>query len=222
VPARVVVAHVDAEDLNTERAPTSGGSVEAAPAISAETARRLCCDGYIQLVAQTPDSTVTAISDTHKTIPERLRRIIRYLDGGCRFPGCGRSIFAEIHHLVHRADGGPTTPDNLLWACRYHHMLPHEAGWTITGNPNSELTWTRLDGNPSEPAPTQPTLTCAFVAGRSKLWDVSAALRSGGGRRRSTRITRIALTGASNTAHVTVQEVPGTGDTRAFHPGTGS
>ncbi|MCC7077445.1 MAG: DUF222 domain-containing protein [Acidimicrobiia bacterium] len=141
-----VVAHIRAEDLQAQVAAGTGGHLEAGPAISAETARRLCCDGFLQVAAHPDDGTTVAISDTHKAIPERIRRIVRNRDRGCRFPGCGRSGFAELHHLTHRADGGPTVESNLIWTCSFHHRLPHEAGWTICGDPNHEVTWRRPDG----------------------------------------------------------------------------
>jgi hypothetical protein len=30
-----------------------------------------------------------------------------------------------VHHLLARADGGPTTVDNLVLLCRRHHVLWH-------------------------------------------------------------------------------------------------
>lgn len=31
----------------------------------------------------------------------------------------------DAHHLTRRADGGPTTLDNLVLLCRRHHVLWH-------------------------------------------------------------------------------------------------
>lgn len=132
-PICLVVAHIDTQDLTRTRASDAGASIEAAHAISAETARRLSCDGYIQLVSHHPDATTAAVSHTHKSIPDRLRRIVRYRDGGCRFPGCGRSTFSEIHM--------PPPPHAPPRARLDHHRQP-----------NGELAWTRPDGKPFAPA----------------------------------------------------------------------
>lgn len=71
---------------------------------------------------------------------------MRHRDRGRRFPGCRRTGFAEIHHIRHRADGGDTCEANLIWVCGFHHGLPHEHSWTVTGDPAGELTWRRPDG----------------------------------------------------------------------------
>jgi len=54
-------------------------------------------------------------------------------DGGCRFPGCDKPpSWCEAHHIHYWArDQGPTTIDNGILLCRYHHMLMHHNGWEI-------------------------------------------------------------------------------------------
>ncbi|MCU1589979.1 MAG: hypothetical protein JWP11_1235 [Frankiales bacterium] len=40
--------------------------------------------------------------------------------------GCSRPpAFCDVHHLRARADGGPTTIDNLVLLCRRHHVMWH-------------------------------------------------------------------------------------------------
>jgi hypothetical protein len=41
----------------------------------------------------------------------------------------------------------PTDAGNCECLCNRHHHLKHEAGWTVTGNPNDELTWTSPTGH---------------------------------------------------------------------------
>lgn len=142
-PACLVVAHIDTQDLTRTRASDTGTSIEAAPAISAETARRLSCDGYIQLVSHHPDGTTAAVSHTHKSIPDRLRRIVRYRDGGCSFPGCGRSTFSEIH-----MSPPPHAPPRTRLD---HHRQPQR---------RAHLDTTRRQDHPRRPT-TQPPLTRA-------------------------------------------------------------
>ena len=56
-----------------------------------------------------------------------LRRAVLERDGGmCIFPGCGRTDYLEMHHRIHRADGGPTVIWNLETTCWTHHHLAHE------------------------------------------------------------------------------------------------
>jgi hypothetical protein len=51
-------------------------------------------------------------------------------------PGCWRRT-ADVHHIVHYADGGETNVDDGLLLCPKHHTLVHEAGFTIEGDANN-------------------------------------------------------------------------------------
>jgi hypothetical protein len=65
------------------------------------------------------------------------------------FPGCDApSAWCDSHHVVHWADGGPTSADNLASLCRHHHGVTHRKGWTMTVDPHHEqrFCWTRPDG----------------------------------------------------------------------------
>jgi len=63
------------------------------------------------------------------TIPPRRRREVLARDGHrCRAPGCGRTRFLEVHHLVPRAHGGSNQPENLVTLCGACHRLWHEGG----------------------------------------------------------------------------------------------
>ena len=64
-----------------------------------------------------------------------MRRKVRHRDRHCRFPGCDRTRALHIHHIRHRADGGPTELWNLALLCPFHHRFVHEHGWRIIGDP---------------------------------------------------------------------------------------
>jgi hypothetical protein len=36
-----------------------------------------------------------------------------------------------VHHILHRAGGGPNEATNLTTLCWFHHRLVHEGGWSI-------------------------------------------------------------------------------------------
>lgn len=118
-----------------------GTMVPRGTTINNETLRRLACDARIQLALEDPADGVVGIGRTSRTIPAWLARIVRARDGGCRFPGCHRTLWLQVHHLIHWADGGPTNLDNLITLCGFHHRLIHNQGWRIQGDPNGEVTW---------------------------------------------------------------------------------
>ena len=81
-----------------------------------------------------------------RTIPGWLRRQLYHRDGGCRFPGCGRTRWVHGHHIDHWAEGGPTDLANLVVLCGFHHRFLHEHRWKITGRPDQTLQFRKPDG----------------------------------------------------------------------------
>jgi hypothetical protein len=78
-----------------------------------------------------------AVGRKTRTISAAMWRALWVRDGGrCQFPGCGRRSRLQAHHIDHWADGGPTELANLTLACRVHHRLVHEGGWTLTRDPD--------------------------------------------------------------------------------------
>ena len=106
--------------------------------IPAETARRLACDAAITPIfggAVSPQ-----IGPTSRVISGPMRRSLKALDKGCRFPGCDcPPAWTDAHHLKHWADGGPQTLANLVLLCRRHHRLVHEEGWNLELGQRREL-----------------------------------------------------------------------------------
>jgi hypothetical protein len=41
----------------------------------------------------------------------------------------------QAHHIVHWADGGPTSLDNLVLLCGEHHRAVHHSPWQVRLNP---------------------------------------------------------------------------------------
>jgi len=83
-----------------------------------------------------------------ETIPAHLRRAVAVRDRGCRFPGCDQPATAcQLHHIIPRAQGGPTSLANLLLLCAFHHLIAvHRWGWAITLHPDGTVTATSPDG----------------------------------------------------------------------------
>src|SRR5580692_11962927 len=75
-----------------------------------------------------------------ETIPVHLRRAVAVRDRGCRFPGCDQPVAAcQPHHIIPRAQGGPTCLTNLMLLCTFHHLVAvHRWGWGIVLHPDPQ------------------------------------------------------------------------------------
>ena len=65
----------------------------------------------------------------------------------CTIPGCRNSLWLEIHHIVHRADGGSNDPSNLTVLCGTHHRAHHN-GYIVIAGTGGAITVTHDDGAP--------------------------------------------------------------------------
>jgi hypothetical protein len=129
---------------------TSGStSADLSTAMSDATARTLCCDPVLRTVVLDSLDNPVDLGRTTRIVPKGLRRALEVRDGGCVFPGCDApSSWCDAHHVVHWADGGPTSAKNLASLCRHHHGVTHRNGWSMTADPAraQRFTWTRPDG----------------------------------------------------------------------------
>jgi hypothetical protein len=111
-----------------------------------------------------------------KDIPKAVRRFVDLRDGKrCRIPGCRSAANLELHHIVHREDGGGHEPENLLSLCDGHHSAHHEGKLWISGTA-SQLVVRRPDEVHSMPSATSQPL--AIAAGKPAVpsaAEVSAA-----------------------------------------------
>lgn len=116
-------------------------------AMAAETVRRMACFADLVPVIDDKDGNPLIMGRSVRTPTWRQAEMVRHRDGGCRFPGCGRTMFVESHHVKQwDRDFGPTDYDNLALLCSRDHHRCHEGGWTISGDPNGELIFTDPTG----------------------------------------------------------------------------
>jgi hypothetical protein len=102
--------------------------------LSAATARRMACDARILPVVLGSAGQILEVGRSRRLASGPLRRALHIRDRGCAFADCDRPpCWTDAHHIRSWADGGPTTLDNLVLLCRYHHRLIHHptAGWQI-------------------------------------------------------------------------------------------
>jgi hypothetical protein len=156
-PVPTLVVHTGADVLAGEKAVEGPwlAETEDGQRLCTEAVRRLACDSRIEWVLHSGNRTV-GIGRRGRTVPGAITRLLRYRDGGCRFPGCERKRWVKAHHIVHWGDGGGTNLDNLVLLCHAHHRLIHEGGWRISGHPGEDLRFHDPGGRPLRPAHYSP------------------------------------------------------------------
>lgn len=127
------------------------------PVLHPETARRLSCDGRLQVVLQGREGNALGIGHMSQQVPAWLRRLVFQRDDHrCVFPGCEARRFLRPHHIWHWARGGPTDLDNLITICSTHHWLVHEGRWSVSRSERGTVTWFRPSGRRFDPGPAPP------------------------------------------------------------------
>ena len=136
---------VDVQDLVGD----GPGELSQAGVVSAHALRRLGCDASVVRVVMAGRSAALDVGRRTPVVSPAIRRAVVVRDRCCTFPGCDRpQAWCDAHHVVHWADGGMTSVDNLLLLCRRHHRVVHE-GFEVQmhhGRPR----FSRPDGSPLE------------------------------------------------------------------------
>ncbi len=84
------------------------------------------CDARLSRVLLDASGQVQSLISVTDQITTAQRRAVSARDRQCIAKGCTRPpAFCDVHHLLHRADGGATTVENLGLLCRRHHVLWH-------------------------------------------------------------------------------------------------
>src|SRR5579862_3921935 len=77
------------------------------------------------------------------TIPAAIRHAVTLRDQHCRWPGgCTQPAAAcQVHHVRHKANGGPTSVKDCVLLCAFHHQVViHRWGWQLVLNPDGTTT----------------------------------------------------------------------------------
>jgi hypothetical protein len=153
-----IMVHVDAKVLED---PLQEGQseLETGNRVSAESSRRLACHAPVVTVTHGPDGDVLHVGRKTRKVSSRLWRALRTRDRTCQFPGCAKTSRLAAHHIEHWANGGETTPENLVLLCRAHHWAVHEGGCRVEGQAPDGLVFIRPDGTslPTAPSPARIT-----------------------------------------------------------------
>jgi hypothetical protein len=80
-----------------------------------------------RLDAEVPERAVQDIT------PAVRRHVYRRDHGRCVVPGCRASRNLDLHHIIHREDGGGHDARNLVLVCSGHHAAHHRGERAIKG-----------------------------------------------------------------------------------------
>ncbi|WP_380170612.1 DUF222 domain-containing protein [Kineococcus sp. DHX-1] len=90
------------------------------------TVRAASCDGDITVAVMDRLGRPRSLHTLDRHASDNQRLIVAERDRGCIAPGCGAPAWAcHLHHVVHWADGGPTSVDNLVLLCGRDHRALH-------------------------------------------------------------------------------------------------
>ena len=126
------------------------GGGQALP-IDAATAARLLCDA--EHIGDLESDELTRVTPT---VPAAIRRKVFHRDHfACVVTGCHATRHLDLHHVVHREDGGDHSMENLAVTCFGCHQRHHAGQLAITGRaPDLQFTWQRDDDVESAMAPS--------------------------------------------------------------------
>ncbi|WPX14784.1 DUF222 domain-containing protein [Cryobacterium sp. 10S3] len=128
--APTVMVHVNAADLASGVGVGWVDGVEAP--VSLKTVHQRICDGGFQGVLFGANNEVLKLGPERRYFNRAQRRAITARDGGCIIPGCkAPAHWAEVHHVKPWAKDGPTTVDNGVLLCWFHHHSIDTSGWEI-------------------------------------------------------------------------------------------
>jgi hypothetical protein len=122
-----ITVTIDLEDL---KGGAGSGDLTHGDFLSASAVRRLACDaGVIPLVLGSKSEPLD-VGAEHRFVTRAIRQALNARDKGCVTCGAPPAM-CEAHHIVHWADGGQTSLDNLALLCKRDHINVHQGHLTI-------------------------------------------------------------------------------------------
>lgn len=158
----VTIDHASLRQQAIDAGLARAGETPSGARLSATAVRRLACDAHILPAVLGTDGQVLDVGRAHRLVTPAIWAALVLRDRHCAFPGCTRMPLAcDAHHIVHWADGGDTSLDNLVLLCRHHHTLTHHSPWQV-----------HIDQRTRRPVWTgPPRLTLAHLEGRMTYHD---------------------------------------------------
>ncbi|MEU0313644.1 DUF222 domain-containing protein [Nocardioides sp. NPDC006273] len=139
--ATTVIVTIDLDQLRTE---TGIGTIVGGSPITAAEARRLACTANIIPVVLGGASEVLDLGRKERFFTAAQRRALLLRSATCEAEGCDiPGTWAEAHHWLAWAQGGPTDLDNATLLCSHHHHRAHDPAYVHERLPNGDIRFTR-------------------------------------------------------------------------------
>ncbi len=152
----------------------------------------------------------------YQDISPSVARFVWHRDAGrCRVPGCRSSRGLELHHLVHRADGGGHDASNISLLCSACHQSHHAGTLQIPGTAHQLSVGRRA--RPHHRAPTGQVANSGAHVGTGHAHDDGSAYApmmqgTGTGTNEATTIVRPGdCARDESSAGATIDDVPNSG-----------
>ncbi|MFP7761386.1 DUF222 domain-containing protein [Marisediminicola sp. LYQ85] len=129
-PTVTVMAVTTLDALQTGRG--VGWLDDVAEPVSAVTMQQLACDAGYQPILLGEAGEVLHLGHKREFFSTAQRKALAVRDGGCVWPQCqAPPSWCEAHHVIERANGGPTDIDNGALLCSAHHHMLHASEFTM-------------------------------------------------------------------------------------------
>ncbi|MGJ0117932.1 DUF222 domain-containing protein [Williamsia sp. MIQD14] len=125
-PSTEVIVTVPLDEAD----PASAARLNWLGPISDLAARLLACDARVVGIGVDLNGAPVSVAAQKRLFTGTTRKIVLTRDRCCVKCGAPASR-CDVHHIIHVADGGPTTVDNGCVLCRSCHVAVHTAGWDI-------------------------------------------------------------------------------------------
>lgn len=111
---------------------------------------RIACDSELTRIVFGPAGEPLDVGRAQRTYTGAQRRAVIARDRECRYPGCGAPPgLGEVHHARWwQRDLGPTSVENGVLLCWYHHDVVHRRTIAITRAVDGSWEFRERDGRP--------------------------------------------------------------------------
>jgi hypothetical protein len=94
--------------------------------------RRIASNADLLPLVLNGQGTVLDVGAPQRLFTTEQRKILYARDLGCSAPGCTvPADGCEAHHVQEWSKDGPTTIENGVLVCHFHHKLVHDTPWKI-------------------------------------------------------------------------------------------